>query len=356
MDNSFVPQNVPGCTLVSVKPGEEEKKAIKKKYFTAGLIILADLFVFQFASRAVLTLIGLFSGRSVAEASNAGVEIIKSNEIIYVLFSSGFPIIAEIITIILAVRFMGLDLKKHFTLKGFNTKDIAGGFAAAMFCQTVAAFILVIIMMLFFKAENIQDVSVSMNKSLAANVIMYFYVCILGPVLEEIVFRGIVLESMREYNERFAIVFSALIFGLMHGNFPQAINAAAVGLVLGALYVRSDSLFPSSVIHILMNSIMSLLQVMMYGNPDIAKDILNGNMDGLGGITAVGLAISGMIRVVSLPAGIAVLVVTGLKGFGLQKATPAGKSRSYPLVLTSPVWIVVVLLYFAICLYNSGLF
>lgn len=62
---------------------------------------------------------------------------------------------------------------------------------------------------------------------------MFLYACLLGPVAEEILFRGLVLRSLQPYGKKFAILVSALLFGLFHGNLMQAPFAFVVGLVLG---------------------------------------------------------------------------------------------------------------------------
>lgn len=62
---------------------------------------------------------------------------------------------------------------------------------------------------------------------------MYLYACLLGPVAEEILFRGLVLRSLQPYGKKFAIVISSLLFGLFHGNLMQAPFAFVVGLVMG---------------------------------------------------------------------------------------------------------------------------
>ena len=67
---------------------------------------------------------------------------------------------------------------------------------------------------------------------------MFLYACILAPVAEEILFRGLVQRSLMPYGKRFAILCSALTFGLFHGNLIQTPFAFVAGLVLG--YVASE--------------------------------------------------------------------------------------------------------------------
>lgn len=64
---------------------------------------------------------------------------------------------------------------------------------------------------------------------------MFLYSAFLAPLSEEILFRGYVLRSLRPYGRRFAILGSALLFGLFHGNLLQGPYAFLVGLILGYL-------------------------------------------------------------------------------------------------------------------------
>ena len=74
--------------------------------------------------------------------------------------------------------------------------------------------------------------------------------CILAPVLEEMLFRGIILRSfLRQYRPRNAILLSALLFGLAHLNIYQFVVAGLLGLLLGWLYERSRSLWPCILLH-----------------------------------------------------------------------------------------------------------
>lgn len=57
--------------------------------------------------------------------------------------------------------------------------------------------------------------------------------CILAPIFEEILCRGLIMRGLEKYGKVFAIVVSAVIFGLMHGNLTQTIGASLMGLILG---------------------------------------------------------------------------------------------------------------------------
>ena len=87
------------------------------------------------------------------------------------------------------------------------------------------------------------------------NISLVLYGCLLAPVTEELLFRGLVLRSLMPYGKRLAIFLSALTFGLFHGNLIQAPFAFLVGLVLG--YVATEySVIWSMVLHLINNLVM----------------------------------------------------------------------------------------------------
>ncbi len=67
---------------------------------------------------------------------------------------------------------------------------------------------------------------------------MFLYASILAPVWEELLFRGYVLRTLRPFGKRFAILGSALLFGLFHGNLLQTPYAILMGLLFGYVTVE----------------------------------------------------------------------------------------------------------------------
>lgn len=106
---------------------------------------------------------------------------------------------------------------------------------------------------------------------------MFLYACILGPIVEELVYRGFVLHSFQKYGKMFALIVSAALFGIMHGNLPQGIFAFGVGLILG--YVAMEySLIWSMALHIINNMIIcDLLSYLIRGfSEKVQNNILSG--------------------------------------------------------------------------------
>lgn len=85
--------------------------------------------------------------------------------------------------------------------------------------------------------------------------------CVLAPVLEEMLFRGIILRSfLQQYGRWTAILFSAAIFGVAHMNLYQFLVGLVLGSFLGWLYQRSRSLLPCIILHMAYNSTLTLLE------------------------------------------------------------------------------------------------
>ena len=91
---------------------------------------------------------------------------------------------------------------------------------------------------------------------------MFLYMGLGAPVVEEIIFRGVVMRGLEPHGKRFAIMASAVLFGLFHGNLVQSPYAFAVGLILG--YTAMEySVWWAMVLHMVNNLILgdSLLRL-----------------------------------------------------------------------------------------------
>ncbi|HBT95822.1 MAG TPA: hypothetical protein DEB24_06980 [Coriobacteriia bacterium] len=88
------------------------------------------------------------------------------------------------------------------------------------------------------------------------------YIVLLGPIVEEIMFRGAIMRALQPYGKNFAIVVSSLLFGLYHLIFLQGIFAFFAGLVLAYCAMRF-SLKWAMLLHIMNNGISV---VFMYFN------------------------------------------------------------------------------------------
>lgn len=99
-------------------------------------------------------------------------------------------------------------------------------------------------------------------------------ISILGPVLEEMLFRGAITKvSLQKYSPVTAILLSALIFGVFHINPAQVVGAALSGILFAWLYYKTGSIIPGILIHILNNG-LSVFLGLRYPDVDSISDLL----------------------------------------------------------------------------------
>lgn len=89
----------------------------------------------------------------------------------------------------------------------------------------------------------------SLNGSLLYNTFTFISVVVLAPIFEELIFRGIILQTLSKYNKMFAIVVTSLLFGLLHLNITQAIPAFFMSLILCYMCLKTDSLLVTILAH-----------------------------------------------------------------------------------------------------------
>ena len=94
--------------------------------------------------------------------------------------------------------------------------------------------------------------------------------CILAPLLEELLCRGMMLRGIAHFSgPRKAIFWSAFLFALIHLNPWQAVPAFALGLLFGWLYYRTGCLWLTIFLHCLNNSLSTVLTRTI---PDMGMD------------------------------------------------------------------------------------
>ena len=83
---------------------------------------------------------------------------------------------------------------------------------------------------------------------------------LIGPILEEMVFRGIVYNKLKEFNKPMtSIILASIIFGIIHISYLDAIYAFGVSFMLIYLYEKYKSIKAPIVMHIFLNTTIILM-------------------------------------------------------------------------------------------------
>ncbi len=78
-------------------------------------------------------------------------------------------------------------------------------------------------------------------------------VVVIGPIIEELIFRKILLDRLSVCGDFAALIVTSIAFGLFHGNLYQFFYAALIGLILGYVYLRSGKIIYPIIIHMVVN-------------------------------------------------------------------------------------------------------
>ncbi|MBQ5824671.1 MAG: CPBP family intramembrane metalloprotease, partial [Clostridia bacterium] len=171
----------------------------------------------------------------------------------------------------------------------------------------------------------------------ALDVIMDF-VCaaVVAPLVEEFVFRGVLMQPLRRYGDGFAVVATSVLFSLAHIRPANIVFAFGAGLVIGCAVLYSRSLWVGIIIHALNNGFSVFFTELEYAVPDLGYIFYN-------------IACGGVVA-----AGIVALVVYG-KSYGLKlrrnNSELSKNKRIRGFFFTVPM--VLVLLYFAFIIVSN---
>lgn len=228
---------------------------------------------------------------------------------------------------------------------GFHKIKISSVLMIILFTELMLPVTSVInaISMLFVENTVLQMSSSVLSMSMP---VMLLLMGVLGPLSEEIVFRGVVLNGYKKSGNTIrAILFSALLFGLMHMNFNQAAYAIFLGIVMAVLVEATGSLWGSAVFHMTVNLQNVFL---MYISNDMYTDEYIQEAQALTRSKDTLLATIGMysvIAVVMTPIALCVLawVAKNEKRDMHLKQIWAGRKENRGKMVTLPLLVAIVL-------------
>lgn len=285
------PQNFPygnySVPLYAVNPQEEQKKKDKNILKTMGFSFGLAIILYFVLSKVVIAFLYLISRFSPSLESfmysQTGNYVLQS--FMSVLFIGGPFLISYSI----------LKKKKYVGILPYGTTyNRKAAVSLTMFLapvMLVSTIIVNLISAVFQDAVGITFES-GMEDMTAegpfASIILAFALAVIPAIVEEFCIRGVVLQPLRRYGDKFAIVMSAAIFSVLHGNMVQIPYALVAGIYLGYLCVATGSIWPSIVLHFINNmfSAVQLIILSNYGeNASAASVVIM-----LGVLVAVGIA------------------------------------------------------------------
>ncbi len=115
--------------------------------------------------------------------------------------------------------------------------------------------------------SNIQNTKISGVLGILTVCISY---AIVPALIEEFVVRGVTMQPLRKYGDKFALLVSALFFSILHGNMLQIPYTFVGGLILGYLAIKTKSLWPPMILHFANNFYSAIVLIVSDNFSDAA--------------------------------------------------------------------------------------
>ena len=146
------------------------------------------------------------------------------------------------------------------TNEKLNAKDFSVYFALAFWIGNFFSFLIVLM-----SSHKGRTPVVAIYESLYTDIIMTVFV---APVLEEIVFRGVIMNNLKKYGIKTAIIINSIFFALSHYNTDMIIPAFFTGIIFSYVAYKYSIKY-SILIHFFINAITKTSQVLAILRIDI---------------------------------------------------------------------------------------
>lgn len=227
-------------------------------YFLLSFLPLIVAFAIQFA--AIFALMGVGAGFSLINQDST---VTSFNQILYRMMSDPeFNACAMLIYSLIVICIYGLWY--YHRLGGCFLPKLKTTFHPLQFVGLIvlvpgmqfATSYLITILSMFFPSwlEQYEQIIETAGLSQQLTPFLLLYAVLIGPIAEELIFRGLTLRSVRRvFPFWLANIFQAALFGIYHLNWLQGCYAAVLGLVLGYVCEKGGSIYLSMFFHILYN-------------------------------------------------------------------------------------------------------
>lgn len=167
----------------------------------------------------------------------------------------------NVIAFLIGCNLTNLHVRDFFKLRGLRTPRMALYIVIALWIQLITSLLADALTAFLERAGvSLYTPSFSLHGSALRILMLVLYTCIIAPITEELLLRGVVLKNFSRVSQRFAILLSALLFGIMHENLMQFLFTFPLGILLAYITIRHNSLTPAIITHIAVNSLGMLFE------------------------------------------------------------------------------------------------
>lgn len=191
-----------------------------------------------------------------------------------------------------------------------------GNFAAVYGMGQIANILTMIVTVLITQFADLNDsfntVTSIQPPDMASAWYLLFTLVVIAPVFEEFIFRGVLMDALRPYGNGFAIFVTGILFGLYHGNFNQLFYTAVIGIALGYIGNVTKSIFATTIIHAMFNSVSGILLLLMT-TPSVQEYVMSGSTEAIPDGDMIIIVFFGLFMVCALALILAGIVCAVMK-------------------------------------------
>ena len=232
---------------------QQQKKEIKNIGLYTGFALICQV-VIQNVLSVILKFTGLLEKYSIDGA-----------------YQNAVDIILVILGLVVPFYFIGKKMKKvsgtdealHLDISCDKTSFILAVISGVGFCMLASIVTSYFIFFLSIFGIELSSPDVAMPGGTVGITTSIIRVVIVAAVAEEIALRGYVMGNLRKYGDKFAIIISATVFAVIHGNLIQAPFALIAGFAIGYFTIKTGTLWTGIAIHAANNFISTAVSYLM---------------------------------------------------------------------------------------------
>lgn len=175
-----------------------------------------------------------------------------------------------LLPILLNLRVKGYPIKETLRLNRISFKQIIFIIFIVIFSYPIAVFLNYVGIMILSKYGTVIPNPVPIPSNTVEFLLGFIVIALTPGICEEVMFRGIVMNSYASLGRKKAIIYSAILFAIFHFNVQNLLGPIYLGILLGVLAYKTNSLFSAIVGHATNNSIalfIGLYSTRMEQNP-----------------------------------------------------------------------------------------
>lgn len=238
---------------------EQAKKAAKKQIFKVSMATsLTIIAIIALTNGIYLGIIGIM-GDSFAEFSSKYFDEMS--------FSLVIQDIIMVIALLVYSKIMKIDIKSHFRKPQMKFSEMFALIITGLGLGQGVSLIVNLLLTLIQTTTGFEVGTVSFiaERNPLSTVFMFLAIAIFAPVLEELFFRAGFFTPLIPHGRFFAVMMTAIVFGLYHMNIPQIPSAMMMGFFFAYVSIESRSIIPAIVGHAFNNTLGAIQYIFIAG-------------------------------------------------------------------------------------------